>query len=226
MALGEGEALVVLVGITAGRRDRRRLARYFRQHSDYAVFVPDLPYRRGMRACARWLQQYLDTAIDPSRYQAVHAIVYIAGGLLLRMLPTRLAFRFERMVRFRGPIQERVSPALVRRLGRPLAGLVGGRSVLDLADGWPAALPVPDCAEHQGLIIEMGRSRMARLLGLHAAHLAPQDWEPQRLLPDADAVLRIPYGHDQAYWREPVLAAALHYLRHGVFPAPVAVATI
>ena len=216
--LTRGEALLVLVGITAGPRARRRVWRFFSRHSDYAVFVPALPYRRGIRACSAWLQGYLENTVRPSRYAATHVIAYIAGGLLLRSLPARALPVFERMVQFRGPIQERVAPALERRLGRGATGWLKGRAVLDLADGWPQALPRRRCARHEGLIIELGRSRLARLLGVSRANIGAEAWMPARLQPTAEAVLRIAASHDDVYASESVLSAALAFIRSGHFP--------
>ena len=213
------EALIVLVGITAGRHDRRHVMRFFSDNSDYAVFVPPLPYRAGMRACADWLREYLDVTLNPSRFSAVHAIAYIAGGMLLRCLERDSLPVFERLVQFRGPYQERVAAAAVHRLGRMVTGWLGGRSALDLAEGWPQALPQPRCARRQGLIIELGPSRMARLLGVKQVDV--EAWQPESLLPGAADVLRIPESHDQVYRAEPVLAAALRFIRAGHFAASV-----
>lgn len=212
------EALIVLVGITAGRNERRQVLHFFSRNSDYTVFVPQLPYRTGMRSCANWLRHYLDDIVQPARYSAVHAIAYIAGGLLLRCLERETQPIFERLVQFRGPIQERVAAALVCRLGRRVAGWLCGRGVLDLADGWPQALPTPRCARQHGLVIELGRSRMARLLDISQVDAA--DWTPERLLPEAADVLQVAASHDDVYSAEPVLAAALQFIRTGHFPAP------
>jgi hypothetical protein len=212
------EALIVLAGITANRNKRRQMLHYFTRNSDYAVFVPSLPYRTGMRACAAWLRGYLDDTVRPAGYSAVHAIAYIAGGLLLRCLERESAPVFERLVQFRSPIQEQVAAVMIRRLGRVLTGWLGGRAVLDLADGWPQSLPSLPCARQQGLVIELGRSRMARLLGIRQNDA--ENWRPERLLPGAADVLRIPESHDDVYTSVPVLAAILQFIRTGCFSAP------
>lgn len=217
----QGEALVVLVGITAGRRARSQVYHFLSRHSDYDVFVPPLPYRCGIQACAGWLQCYLEGEVRPKRYRAVHAIAYIAGGLLLRCLHRKDVPVFERIVYFRSPVQERVAGTLVRRVGRTLAGWLGGRATLDLADGWPAELPMPQFSQQQGLVIEMGRSRLARLLGLTVADIPAAEWAPERLLPGAEDALYIPESHDDVYTSERVLAAALHFIREGRFPPPL-----
>lgn len=210
------EALLVLVGITAGRYERRQVLCYLSRQSDYAVFVPPLFYRAGIQVCAAWLSRYLDNTVKPARFGAVHAIVFIAGGLLLRCLEPDSLPTFERLVQIRGPIQEQVAAALVRRLGRVMAGWLGGRAVIDLADGWPQSLPLPSCARQHGLVIELGRSRMARLLGITWDDA--DDWTPEYLLPGATDVLQIPQSHDDVYTFEPVLDAALQFIRTGRFP--------
>jgi hypothetical protein len=210
------EALIILVGITAGSLARRRARRYFMHHSEYTVLLPTLPYRAGLRPCAAWLSHYLADTVAPMRFSAVHVIAYIAGGYLLRCFDRGELPDFARLVQFRSPIQERVAPALVQRLGRTAVGWLQGRGVLDLADGWTQDLPQPRLAQQQGLIIEQGRSRLARLFGIGAGDAAA--WRPERLLPDADAVLRIPESNDVVYSSEPVLGAALQFIRSGRFP--------
>ena len=138
----EADALVVLVGITAGGRARSHVKRYLAHHSQYDIYVPTLPFRRlDLRNCAGWLSRYLETTVVPQRYKMLHGIAYIAGGMLLRCLPGGTVPMFGRLVHFRSPIQERVAGRFVRRFGRLLAFMLGGRVMLDLADGWPAALP-------------------------------------------------------------------------------------
>jgi hypothetical protein len=186
------EALIILVGITANCRARRDLLQFYTRNSDYTVFVPALPYRAGLRACATWLTRYLDETVAPARHGALHGIAYIGAGFLLRCLNRAELPDFARLVQFRGPHQEQVAAALVRRLGRKPVGWLQGGAALDLADGWPQALPPARCARRQGLIIEQGRSRMARLFGIAQDDAAA--WQPRQLLPEADAVLRIPEG--------------------------------
>lgn len=214
----QGEALLVLVGITAGRRARNRVRHFLSQHSDYDIYVPPLPYNTGIRASAGWLQRYLESEVRPARHRTVHAIAYIGGGLLLRCLPREKVPAFERMVCFRSPVQERVSGALVQHFGRTLTGCLGGRAMLDLADGWPAKLPISQFSQHQALVIEMGRSRLARLLGLTLTDIPAAEWAPERLLPRAEAVLRIPESHDDVYTSEQVLSAVLQFIGTGCFP--------
>ena len=213
------EALVVLVGITAGRHDRKHVLRFFSQTSDYDVFVPALPYRKGLRESAEWFSYFLETNVMPRRYEKLHALVYIAGGLLLRCLSTRPEPLFERMVYVRGPFQERVSGRLIQRIGRRLAGWLRGRAVIDMVDGWPSRLPRRQQGRHEGLIIETGRSRLARLLGIRNEDIPTESWDPEQMLPTAEAVFRIPESHDDVYTSDTVLAAALHFIHHGAFPS-------
>jgi hypothetical protein len=212
------QALIVLVGITANGRKRRHLRRYFNSHCDYDVFVPDLPYRRPLAEAAAWYSDYLVNEVKAERYDRLHGIAYIAAGALLRCLPPDGPLRFERMVCFRGPYQERVAARLVQRIGRRLAGLVAGKTALDLADGWPDRLPLRRHARHEALIVEEGRSRMARWLGIRAFDIPAESWSDMELLPGAEAVLHVPQSHDDVYTADTVLAAALEFIRHGQFP--------
>lgn len=211
------EALIVLVGITASWRKRRHLRRYLQSHCDVDVFVPSLPYRKPLGEVAAWFSAYLCDEVKPQRYEKIHCIAYIAAGSLLRCMPHLPLF--ERMVYFRGPYQELVAPWLVQRIGRFLAGLIAGKTALDLANGWPARLPQQKLAQHEALIIEEGRSRMARLLGITSEELDETAWSAAQMLPSAEAVLRVPESHDDVYTSDAVLSAALGFIQHGAFPS-------
>jgi hypothetical protein len=215
---GTSDALLVLVGITATRRSRRSLLSFLAAHGAYQTFVPRLPLRRGLRPSARWLERYLARTVRTQDRGPIHVPAYIAGGAVLRCLAgsARLP-ELARVLYVRGPVQELVPAAMVGRYGRLLARLLGGRSMIDLADGWPAALPLPRVLGEQGLLIEQGVSSLARSLGLGTDSVAAADWDPQRLLPGAHAVLRVPESHDDVYTSPRLLAAALEFFRHGRF---------
>lgn len=215
------QSLLVLVGITATRSSRRSVARYFGQHGAFRVFVPAIPYRRGLRRCTRWLERYLARTVHAQESGPIDVLAYIAGGALLRGLAAadRLP-PLARVLWIRGPVQERVAATIVARYGRVLAWLFGGRSLLDLADGWPRSLPFPRSAGEQGLMIEQGVSSLARRLGLRSDDVPPEGWDPALLLPGARAVLRVPESHDDVYRSSALLASALHFFRHGRFEDP------
>jgi len=217
-AQGPGQSLLVLVGITATARDRRRLARFFAAQGGYRMFVPRLPLRRGLRPSARWLARYLERRVRPQERGPIHVLAYIAGGAVLRCLALGAPLPdLARVLYVRGPVQELVPAAMVRRYGRLLARLLAGRSMIDLADGWPAALPFPRASGGQGLIIEQGVSSRARSLGLGPESVAAGDWDAERLLPGASAVLRVPESHDQVYASPGLLDSAIEFFRHGRF---------
>lgn len=218
-----GEALLVLVGITATARSRRSLLRFFAGHAAYRAFVPRLPLRRGLRPSARWLERYLARTVRPQERGPLHVLAYIAGGAVLRCVSESARLPdLARVLYVRGPVQELVPAAMVRRYGRLLARLLGGRSMIDLADGWPATLPLPRASGEQGLMVEQGVSSLARSLGLRPESAAAASWDPEQLLPGAQAVLRVPESHDEVYTSPRVLAAALEFFRHGRFgSAPV-----
>ncbi len=213
------ESLLVLVGITATGSKRRGLARYLNAHSAYRVYVPAIPFRGGLRLCTHWLARYLAQTVRPQENDPLHVLAYIAGGALLRGLAAadRLP-PLARVLWVRGPVQERVAATLVARYGRLLAWLLGGRSLIDLADGWPRPLPFPRSAREQGLMIELGVSSLARRLGLERGDVPAEGWDPAALLPGAAAVLRVPESHDEVYGSAALLEAALHFFGHGRFP--------
>lgn len=210
------QALLVLVGITASFRKRRYLRRYLNAHCEHEVFVPDLPYRRPLLDVAAWYADYLANEVRPARFERLDCIAYIAGGAVLRILPSQSPPLFERLVCFRGPVQERVAARLVQRLGHWLAGVIAGKTLLDLAACMPAGLPVHRLAQHEALIVEEGCSRLARWLGIGAGDVPSGAWSSETLLPAAEGVLRIPESHDEVYTAPAVLDAALGFIRNGV----------
>lgn len=217
---GRTQPLLVLVGITATRRSRSSVAQFLDLSSSYRIFVPPLPLRRGVRASARWLERYLAKTVRVQESGAIHVLAYIAGGAVLRCLSAAARLpEIARVLYIRGPVQELVPAAMIRRYGRLLACLLGGRSMIDLADGWPQSLPFPDASKGQGLIIEEGVSSLARSLGLGTHSVTTAGWDPAFLLPGASAVLRVPESHDEVYTSPTLLSAALRFFEQGRFEA-------
>lgn len=208
----------MLVGITAGARSRRSVLEFFSARGTYRTLVPRLPLRRGLRHAALWLERYLERTLL-ARYDApLHVLAYIAGGGVLRCLAQsgRLP-ALGRVLYVRGPVQELVPGAIVRRYGRLFARMFGGRAMLDLAEDWPQALPFPRSEAEQGLLIEQGSSALARSLGLGPADVPPSGWDAERLLPGAQAVLRVHESHDEVYASAHVLGQAQEFFRSGRF---------
>ncbi len=217
-APSRSQPLVVLVGITATRRSRRSIARFFDLNSSYRILVPPLPLRRGLRSSAGWLERYLTENVRAQDSAPIHVLAYIAGGAVLRCLAAAARLpQIARVLYVRGPVQELVAAAMIRRYGRLLAWLLGGRSMLDLADGWPRSLPFPAAPGGQGLMIEEGVSRLAHFLGLGVDSVPPAGWDPASLLPNVDAVLRVPESHDEVYTSPTLLGAALRFFEQGRF---------
>ncbi len=214
------QLLLILVGITATKRSRSTINRFFDLHSSYRTLVPRLPLRRGVRASARWLDRYLAQTVRPQETGPLHVLAYIAGGAVLRYLTAEgRAPELRRVLYVRGPVQELVPAAMVRKYGRLIARLLGGRTMIDLADGWPEALPFPVALGEQGLIVEDGVSSLAHALGLDARSPSAASWDPARLLPGASAVLRVPESHDEVYSSPALLHAAIHFFDEGRFGA-------
>ena len=217
---GDPQSLLILVGITATKRSRSTIKHFFELHSSYRTFVPRLPLRRGVRASARWLEGYLAQTVRTQETGPIHVLAYIGGGVVLRYLTAEgRAPELRRVLYVRGPVQELVPAGMVRKYGRLVGRLLGGRTMIDLADGWPDALPFPVALGEQGLIVENGVSSLAHALGLDARSLSAASWDPARLLPGASAVLRVAESHDEVYSSPALLEAALHFFDEGRFGA-------
>jgi hypothetical protein len=211
------QPLLVLVGITAGAADRAHVGAWLEALTGRPVLVPDLPQRWGLAACARRLPRWLAGRIDPET--PLDVMAYISGGFILRAAAAAGTMPpLGRVLWLRGPVQEELPAALIRRYTRLIAWLRLGRMVLDLAARRGEAAPFPESRGAQGLIIEEGVSVLAARFGLVAAALPPEAWSPARLAPKAGSVLRTPHSHDDAYRTEDLLAAAAHFFATGVFP--------
>lgn len=212
------QALIILPGLTADRQKRDSMLRFFSDNTSYAVYVAEIPNRRSLNACARWLEYYLVHVVGPQRYQAVQVLAYISGGIVLRhMATTRPIEYLANVVYVRSPIQELTMQTLRQRYGTFLLWVMRGRLLLDIAAADLEQLSYPSTLCRQGLIIETGVSELARSLGVSAERVPKKSWEPDNLLPGADDVIRVPESHDDVYTSESLLGNALHFFKHGKF---------
>lgn len=214
------EALLLLPGMTANRRKRAYLADFFRAHTPYAVYLPMLPERRGLDACAIELRRFIRRDIDPAGHESMHVLAYIAGGCTLRAAFAGQAFPYRgRVVWVRSPIQERVPARLVARCGTTLVWLAAGRLALDLAATDFSRLPDLRCTGDQAVVLERGASRLARWLGLAAADFEALHAEGEFLPPGAAAVWLADESHDEVYTSAPLLHRIAGFLAAGSFAA-------
>ena len=214
-------ALIVLVGITANRAKRARLAAFFMRADDYDVYVPAMPQRLGLRYCVRWLRKYLSRTVARKPYQRIDFLSYISGGLIFRYAIQDFSIaNLGRVVFVRSPVQEKVPAALVAKFGKLLTGLMLGRMVLDLCSADLGNPPIPENAAERGLIIESGVSEAARSLGLSASDVPAEIWKPASLLSDATDWRSVPESHDDIYTAPSVLSLVHGFLRDGHFPPP------
>jgi hypothetical protein len=212
------DAILAIVGITADRSKRRWLKRFLQEHAGLPVFVPPIPYCLGFRFSSRWLEWYLRSMVLTKGYRRAHVLAYIGGGFLLRLAARRWSFlRFGRILYDRSPIQEAVAPEILRRTPRLVLRLTGNASVIDLASEGVRKLPFPSTELEQGLVIETEASRLARRLRLRRESVPASAWQPETLLPGANAVKELPLSHDEVYGSEAFLSEALAFLETGHF---------
>lgn len=213
--------IVVVVGLTATFRKRRRVRRYVSNRFGEGVYVPWIPYALGLRASAAWLSFVVRRRLQNNRYARLHLLAYIGGGVLVRQLHARgVRWPIGRAVWDRGPPQEQVAGRLVARVPSILLTLIGFRSVVDLARIDVSGLPFPPSPLGSGLIVETRASALARQLGIEADTtfvLSPET--VGALLPGATAALAVPVSHDDVYDDPRFLDPAMHFLATGSFPA-------
>lgn len=215
------EALVILVGITADQMKRKYALRYFSRNLPHDVFLPELPQRLGVRWCAWRLNRYLAKTVRAPKYHRVHFLNYISGGAIFRYLYRRRALpNAGRVVYDRGPLQEEVPKALMKRHGRLVLWVAQGKMVTDLAGDWWEQLPFPRTLGEQGLLIEKGGSFLVKSLGITAEKVREEAWDHGRLLPGSADVLEVEESHDDVYTSPRVLAAMCQFLENGRFAPP------
>lgn len=211
-------ALVILVGLTAGRSQRLHLASYFRAQGDHEVYLPVLPYALGLHLCSIWLGHFLTSRVFIQKFRAVHFLNFIGGGYVFRFLSEDLKGRpIGRVVYVRSPIQEEVPRMLAKRFTRTGVMLLRGKGLADLSAGWIRALPFPAVNGEQGLIIETGTSKAAMNLGIGRQTPAAAEWAHDALLPGAADVIELPVSHDEVYDSEEVLSQVAHFMNRGRF---------
>lgn len=215
------DALVILVGVTAGSKKRSSVRNYFERESTFDVFVPNLPQWLGLNLCAHWLVGYLSLNLKARKYTYVHFLNYVSGGFIFRSIDGRCDFvETGRVLYNRAPIQEEVPRQLARKFTKLGLLFAQGKMLTDLTGASIQDLPFPRSRQEQGLIIETEASLLAKSLGLSRASVPPEAWEHNRLLPNATDVLEVRLSHDDVYESELVLSQALHFLTHGKFSIP------
>ena len=212
------QALIVLPGLTADKAKRDSMLHFFADNTPYAVYVPNIPKRRGLKRCARWLGAYLDRVVRPGRYDGIQVLAFISGGFVLRQMSSDHPIRhLQHAVYVRSPIQELTLKRVRERYGRFVLWALRGRLALDVAGTDPERLEWPVADAGQALIIETGVSQLAGSLGVGPIDVPAASWDPTRLLPGADDVLRVPESHDENYSSPPVFEAVLHFFGFGRF---------
>lgn len=215
---GNRTAIVILVGVTGGRKQRRYLISFFTARTGFDVFLPCLPYALGLRACSGWCAAYLRRHVLNRGYLAIHFLNFIGGGYVFRSLGQTLADqRLGRVVYVRSPIQEQVPRLLAKRYTRPGLMFLGGKMMADLSSEWIRSLPFPPAGAEKGLMLEMGISRMAASLGLEFSSVPPAAWSAAELLPGADDVLEVTASHDEIYESDDALGQVVTFLDNGTF---------
>ena len=216
--IAEDDLIVVLVGLTAGWRKRRKARAYFRHAFGERVYLPWIPYVFGLRASAAWLSFWLSRRIRQGKHKRCHVVAYIGGGILLRVLHKQgTRWPIGRSVWDRGPLQERVAGMLVDRVPGIALTIVGLRSIVDLAKLDSSSLTFPQSALGSGLIVETRASALAQRLGIEEDLPAISPQEISRLLPDASSSVALPISHDEVYHDTRFLGAAAAFLSTGRF---------
>lgn len=217
----EKEALVILTGITADRNKKSHAFDYFRENTDYQVFLPWICQFCGIDWAARQLVWFLKRN-KIERFSRCHFICYVSGGFILRQ-----AFRFEslanlgRIVYLRSPFQEAVPELAIKQFGSIAAAFNNGKMLFDLAAHDKDRLPA--IGAEDGVILEKGVSDMAAQLGIRADQFEAYCHSKAFCLPPSKAVFYTELSHDQVYTSDALLARMADFLKSGCFADNAAV---
>lgn len=211
----EKEALVILTGITADANKKSHVLDYFREDTEYEVFLPRLCQFCGIDWAARQLAWFLERH-KIGRFSRCHFVCYISGGFILRQsLRVKPISNVGRVVYLRSPFQEAVPELVIEQLGSMAAAFSNGKMLFDLASRDKDRLPVIGAEE--GVILEKGISAMAAQLGMRADQFDAYRHREAFCLPPAKEVFCTELSHDQVYTTDALLARIAVFLKSGSF---------
>jgi len=213
------EALVILTGITADASKKAHVRDYFRDNTEYEVFLPRLCQFCGIDGSARQLAWFLEWH-KIGRYARCHFICYISGGFILRQaLSVKPIANLGRVVYLRSPFQEAVPELVIEQLGSIAAAFSNGKMLFDLASRDKDRLPVIQAED--GVILEKGVSNMAAQLGIRADQFDAYRHREAFCLPPSKTVFCTELSHDQVYTTDALLARIAVFLKSGGFTGVV-----
>jgi len=217
----EKEALVILTGITADASKKAHVRDYFRDNTEYEVFLPRLCQFCGIDGAARQLAWFL-ARHKIGRFPRCHFICYISGGFILRQaLSVKPIANLGRVVYLRSPFQEAVPERVIEQLGSIAAAFSNGKMLFDLASRDKDRLPVIHAED--GVILEKGVSNMAAQLGIRAEQFDAYRHREAFCLPPSKAVFCTELSHDQVYTTDALLARIAVFLESGSFAGATAI---
>lgn len=213
------EAIVVLPGLGM-RRHAQDDMRQFSAMADSAgfdVFVLDY---RSRRSVERGVSNLVDLIEQNrlNRYERVHVFAYILGGytLNLALLESPLP-NLSRVVYDRSPLQELAPRLATGGLFGALVWVAVGPVISDLAST-PYTQLLPADGRQIGLIVENRATKFVRKRKERALAMRPLTFDPESLSQDFDAVLHVPFNHDEMYTHFQVVGPELlHFFRFGDF---------
>jgi len=209
------EALVILTGITADASKKAHVLDYFRDNTEYEVFLPRLCQFCGIDWAARQLAWFL-ARHKIGRFPRCHFICYISGGFILRQaLSVKPIANVGRVVYLRSPFQEAVPERVIEQMGSIAAAFSNGKMLFDLAARDKDQLPVIHAED--GVIVEQGVSHMAAQLGIRADQFDAYRHREAFCLPPSKAVFYTELSHDQVYTTDALLARIANFLESGRF---------
>jgi len=215
------EALVILTGITSDASKKSHVRDYFRNNTEYDVFLPRLCQFCGIDGAARQLIWFLEWH-KIGRFPRCHFICYISGGFILRQaLSVKPIANVGRVVYLRSPFQEAVPELAIKQFGFIAAAFSNGKMLFDLASRDKDRLPVIHAED--GVILEQGVSKMAAQLGIRAEQFDAYRHREAFCLPPSKAVFCTELSHDQVYTTDTLLARIAVFLESGSFADAMAI---
>lgn len=213
------EAIVILPGLGLNR-DTPGHVKQFAESADragYEVYLADFQGRRSLDHGVEKLHAFLSEQ-KLERYDRVHVFAYILGGYTFNRFQQKYPIKnLGNVVYDRSPLQE-LAPIFASKgwLALP-ARIKIGPVVADLAATPYRAVPLS--GSKVGLIVENRATRFIRARKDRALELAaPLSFDPGGLDQDYDAVIHVPFDHDEMYENfDAIGPELLHFFKHGSF---------
>ncbi len=214
------EAILVLPGVGLKKKTIASIQEFgaSANQAGFDLYLADYQSRASIDAGVEELQHFV-TKQELGRYQEIHVFAYILGGYTFNRYQQNYPLEnLGKVVYDRSPLQELAPQLGITGWTKLPAWLAIGPVLNDLAATPYTPLPQPHDSKI-GLIIENRATPFLRARKHRALEIAgPPSFDPASFGQPYDAVIHVPFNHEEMYQRLDVIGPELlHFLEHGTF---------